>query len=75
MGDLNAIHFKTKKCGGTNGRNSYFDDLNNMCNKANLNDLNFVGNLFTQFNKREMNRKIYCKLVRALLNEVWLCFF
>lgn len=46
-----------------------------MCYEANLDDLNFSGNLYTWSNKSEGTRRICCKLNRVLIYDIWLNSF
>ncbi|XP_044507208.1 uncharacterized protein LOC123226743 [Mangifera indica] len=71
MGDFNAIRGPNEKIGGAVWGDTYCDDLNNCCREANLDDLRYMGNHFTWSNSSVGQRRIACKLDRALVNEGW----
>ncbi|XP_044464414.1 uncharacterized protein LOC123194970 [Mangifera indica] len=71
MGDFNAIRGPNEKIGGAVWGDTYCDDLNNCCREANLDDLRYMGNHFTWSNSSVGQKRIACKLDRALVNEGW----
>ncbi|XP_044500220.1 uncharacterized protein LOC123221430 [Mangifera indica] len=71
MGDFNAIRGPNEKLGGVSWGDTYCDDLNKCCGEANLDDLRYMGNQLTWSNCSKGQRRIACKLDRALVNEHW----
>ncbi|XP_044461836.1 uncharacterized protein LOC123193110 [Mangifera indica] len=71
LGDFNAIKHPQEKVGGATWGNYYCDDLRNCMRDAELDDLRFMGHLLTWSNCSEGERRIACKLDRALINDYW----
>lgn len=47
-------------------------EFNDMCNDGGLEDLRYGGSFFTWGNKTNGERRILCKLDRALINDAWI---
>ncbi|XP_031272152.1 uncharacterized protein LOC116130575 [Pistacia vera] len=71
IGDFNAVRFSGEKKGGSNQWNSQCEEFNDMCEEADIDDLNAIGSFFTWNNRGELNRRIWCKLDRVMCDEHW----
>ncbi|XP_044510170.1 uncharacterized protein LOC123228785 [Mangifera indica] len=71
LGDFNAIKHPQEKVGGATWGNYYCEDLRNCMRDTELDDLRFMGHLLTWSNRSEGERRIACKLARALINDSW----
>ncbi|XP_044497603.1 uncharacterized protein LOC123219672 [Mangifera indica] len=71
LGDFNSIKHSQEKVGGATWGNYYCEELRNCMRDAELDDLRFMGHLLTWSNCSEGERRIACKLDRALINDSW----
>lgn len=71
LGDFNVVRFGDEKIGGSVKWRNYYSDLQTLCSDACLDDLRFIGNVFSWNNRQEGDKRIACKLDRVLVNEEW----
>lgn len=69
MGEFNTIRNQHEKLGGAQWGNTYREDLNECCKEVELDDLRFMGSLYTWSNYSKGPRKIVCKLDRTFSND------
>ena len=74
LGDFNIVRSVSEKQGGDMSWSTAMDDLNNCCCNAELEDLHFKGQWFTQTNRNPAN-PILRKLDRVLINPCWTSCF
>lgn len=71
MGDFNAIRNTKGKVGSNTKKDSYSDDLEECCQKVELEDLRYMSNFFTWNNNSKGSNHIMCKLDKNLINDEW----
>lgn len=70
-GDFNAIMFVHEKKRGSSCIHSQMSGFRKVMEDCGLNDLMFVGDKFTWFNKRQDNELIFARLDRFLCTRDW----
>lgn len=69
--DFNVMRKPKEKLGGI-FHDNLSKEFNDMCNDSGLDNLWYSGSLFTWYNKNNGDRRILCKLDKALINDSWL---
>lgn len=69
--DFNVKRKPKEKLGGI-FHDNLSKEFNDMCNDSGLDNLWYSGSLFTWYNKNNGDRRILCKLDKALINDSWL---
>ncbi|KAK7273781.1 hypothetical protein RIF29_14844 [Crotalaria pallida] len=72
LGDFNTVLSPTEKLGGLPIDVGQYEDLRDCLCACHLLDLKSKGQFHTWCNKQEGDRRIYCKLDRAVVNQAWI---
>ncbi|KAF7832197.1 reverse transcriptase [Senna tora] len=74
-GDFNEVLSQEEKWGGNPALMSRIRDFRNCLNNCGLDDLGFVGQNYTWFNKRDNGHMILERIDRFLANAAWINYF
>ncbi|XP_059629660.1 uncharacterized protein LOC132272550 [Cornus florida] len=71
IGDWNIVRCNSEKLGGRYHSPRVFAEFNHTIDSLCLTDIPVTNGTYTWFNNRFLNRRIYARLDRGLMNEEW----